>query len=53
MQSKGVVDEMNVAGLVAVGEMLAVPGEEDVAAVEGGEGPCLDGTMCGDRYFIS
>ena len=32
------IDELNVPGFVTVRKMSAVPGQQDVAAVEGGEG---------------
>ena len=38
MQAERVIDELNVPGFVTVRKMSAVPGQQDVAAVEGGEG---------------
>ena len=38
MQPESVIDELNVAGFVTVRKMPAVPGQQDVAAMEGGEG---------------
>ena len=38
MQAERVIDELNVPGFVTVRKMPAVPSQQDVAAMEGGEG---------------
>ena len=50
MQAEGVIDELNVPDFVTIRKMPTVPGQQDVAAVAGGEGEVVRVAAAAQRH---